>query len=177
MNTKRVRTRNAGVITTFLEMLSPSALRPGKPAPSPISFEALTLSDTSKDRLRSIHQRVGAPFGWRANWIDTNWIDTNWSVWESNPHRFYVIRADERDIGLLIFNFHENNEVEIRMFGLVPSYTGRGFGGDALTQAAELAWNIPSTSRVWLHTATVDHESALPNYLARGFVVYDTVPS
>ena len=31
------------------------------------------------------------------------------------------------------------------------------------------AWTLPGTKRVWLHTSTLDHPNALPNYLRRGF--------
>jgi hypothetical protein len=48
-----------------------------------------------------------------------------------------------------------------------------------LTLAAEQAWAL-GAKRVWLHTCTLDHAAALPNYLGRGFVpfkteVYETV--
>lgn len=150
-------------------MHSLDALRPARPAPSHIDFEELELCAETKDRLRAIHQRVGAPHGWR-----TDWIDHNWSVWQSMPHRFFALRTDDHDIGLVILNIHEH-DVEIRMFALVPEYVGRGFGGAALTQAVELAWATGSPQRVWLHTASVDHPHALKNYQARGFTVYDVI--
>jgi GNAT superfamily N-acetyltransferase len=45
---------------------------------------------------------------------------------------------------------------------------GRGLGTLLLTRAVEEAWAL-GTSRVWLHTSTLDHPAALPNYLKRGF--------
>jgi hypothetical protein len=35
------------------------------------------------------------------------------------------------------------------------------------------AWTL-GPKRVWLHTCTLDHPNALPNYLARGFTPYRT---
>ena len=35
------------------------------------------------------------------------------------------------------------------------------------------AWAMAPT-RVWLHTCTLDHPNAVPNYRARGFVPYRT---
>jgi hypothetical protein len=32
----------------------------------------------------------------------------------------------------------------------------------------------PSVNRVWLHTSTVDHPRALPNYHRRGFRTFKT---
>ncbi len=39
-------------------------------------------------------------------------------------------------------------------------------------QAALAGWY--ELRRVWLHTCTLDHPNALPNYLARGFTPYRT---
>jgi GNAT superfamily N-acetyltransferase len=58
--------------------------------------------------------------------------------------------------------------VEIAYFGLLPEYFGRGWDGHLLTRAVETAWGL-GASRVWLHTCTLDHPAALPNYLRRGF--------
>ena len=63
--------------------------------------------------------------------------------------------------------------VEIAYFGLLKEFTGRGFGAYLLTEAAERAWALGAT-RVWLHTSTLDHPAALPNYLKRGFQVFRT---
>ena len=61
--------------------------------------------------------------------------------------------------------------VEITSFGLLPAYIGRGLGGHLLTVAIEKAWQMGS-SRVWLHTCSLDHPGALANYCARGFQVF-----
>ena len=42
-----------------------------------------------------------------------------------------------------------------------------------LTAAAEAAWS-QDPERVWLHTNTMDHPSALPNYLKRGFTAFQS---
>ena len=61
--------------------------------------------------------------------------------------------------------------IEIVYFGLLPEFTGRGLGGHMLTAAVERAWS-QGAERVWLHTNTLDHPSALPNYLKRGFTAF-----
>ena len=37
-----------------------------------------------------------------------------------------------------------------------------------MSEAVREAW-AAGPSRVWLHTCTLDHPAALPNYLGRGF--------
>ena len=61
--------------------------------------------------------------------------------------------------------------VEIAIFGIAPKFIGKGYGGALLTAALEEAWR-GRPNRVWLHTCTLDHHAALPNYLARGMTVY-----
>ena len=56
-------------------------------------------------------------------------------------------------------------------FGLAPGSIGRGMGKHLLSCAVRDAWAL-GPSRVWLHTCTLDHPNALPNYRARGFVPY-----
>ena len=75
------------------------------------------------------------------------------------PAGYFELRRD-RDGG-----------VEIAYFGLLPEFTGRGLGGHLLTAAVERAW-APGPERVWLHTNTLDHPAALPNYLKRGFTAF-----
>ena len=56
-------------------------------------------------------------------------------------------------------------------FGLLPAFTGQGLGRFMLTKAVERAWAL-GAARVWLHTSSLDHSSALSNYLARGFSIW-----
>src|SRR5437867_6398822 len=67
----------------------------------------------------------------------------------------------------------EERSVEIAYFGLAPGAIGRGLGKHLLSVAVRDAWAMNPT-RVWLHTCTLDHPHALPNYRARGFVPYRT---
>ncbi|HEV8305624.1 MAG TPA: hypothetical protein VGQ25_11715, partial [Gemmatimonadales bacterium] len=65
----------------------------------------------------------------------------------------------------------EDASVEIAYFGIVPAEFGRGFGKHLLSCAVRDAWAL-GPKRVWLHTCTLDHPNALPNYVARGFTPY-----
>ena len=62
---------------------------------------------------------------------------------------------------------------EIAYFGLMPRFIGQGLGGWLLRKAIARAWEGESR-RIWLHTCTLDHPSALPNYLRHGFVATGT---
>ena len=64
--------------------------------------------------------------------------------------------------------------VEIAYFGLLPPFIGQGMGGALLSDAVAAAWEF-GAKRIWLHTCSMDHPSALANYQARGFKIFETV--
>jgi GNAT superfamily N-acetyltransferase len=66
-----------------------------------------------------------------------------------------------------------DGDVELAYFGLLPRFIGRGIGGILLTKAVKLAWETCGTTRVWVHTCTLDGPTALANYQARGFRTYN----
>lgn len=83
--------------------------------------------------------------------------------------RSWIARIDGDVAGLVQFVLHPEPEIEISTFGLVPEFVGRGFGGHFLTLGTRLAWDVVGIHRVWLHTSSLDHPHALPNYRHRGF--------
>jgi hypothetical protein len=62
------------------------------------------------------------------------------------------------------------DEVEIVQFGLMGPFIGQGLGKYFLQWTIDRAWSY-QPRRVWLHTCTLDHPVALPNYLKAGFVI------
>lgn len=56
-------------------------------------------------------------------------------------------------------------------FGLVPEFLGQGLGKYFLQWTIDEAWSY-HPKRFWLHTCTLDHPTALPNYLKAGLVAY-----
>ena len=95
------------------------------------------------------------------------WID----YVESDSLRTYVAYYDGSPAGYFELRHDRLNDVEITYFGLAPKFIGRGLGGYLLTVALKQAWAL-SPHRVWVHTCSRDHASALPNYQARGFKIY-----
>jgi GNAT superfamily N-acetyltransferase len=120
------------------------------------------------DFYRRLYRDVGRAHRWvdRLGWTDAQIRDhldrsdvTLWLLWAAGaPAGYYELRADV------------DGSVEIAYFGLLPSYIGRGYGRFLLADAVRRAWTLAPT-RVWLHTASYDHEHALANYLARGFLI------
>jgi GNAT superfamily N-acetyltransferase len=67
----------------------------------------------------------------------------------------------------------DGNSVELKYFGLLPSFVGQGLGR-AIVQAAIAQAQRWSTGRVWLHTCSDDHPAALSTYQKAGFVLIQT---
>ncbi|GGQ19011.1 GNAT family N-acetyltransferase [Shewanella litoralis] len=121
---------------------------------------------------RFLYQFVGAAW----EWIDKlTWTNSQWQAYsEADNLHLYVAYVDGAPAGYFELQQQENGNVEIMYFGLAERFIGRGFGGYLLTQAIEHAWSLPDTQRVWVHTCSLDHPSALHNYQARGFILFRT---
>ena len=149
---------------TFLEMRSRGELRP---AATPIPEPAVArLQPCSPAMFRHLYTEVGKAFRWRdrLSWTDEqvahHLADPRTSIWLLSWH--------EVPAGYFELREHDDQSVEIAYFGLLPDFIGKGWGKYLLTRAAGAAWDL-GPDRIWLHTCTLDHPAALPNYLKRGF--------
>ncbi|HET9384391.1 MAG TPA: GNAT family N-acetyltransferase [Gemmatimonadales bacterium] len=126
---------------------------------------------------RMCYQIVGEAFHWRDRW---GWTDAQIAEHLADPaiHLFVATRQNGKQKAHLAGWYElrrviEDDSVEIAYFGIVAAEFGRGFGKHLLSSAVRDAWAL-APKRVWLHTCTLDHPNALPNYLARGFTPYRT---
>ena len=153
---------------TYLEMRAPSDL---VHAPLPaVEWRVERMLDCAPEFWRFLYAEVGRDYHWvdRLPWsieeIQSYINDPAVSVWllsvRSSPAGYFELRR-------------ENNDVELVYFGLLRHFHGRGLGGHLLTYAVQRAWES-GAARVWVHTNTLDHPAALPNYLKRGFKVFRT---
>ncbi|MCU0633910.1 MAG: GNAT family N-acetyltransferase [Gemmatimonadaceae bacterium] len=164
------------VTRTYLTLDDPAALRPAtRPAPA-ATLHLLDPCDTATARL--LYHAVGAAWHWRDR---DGWSDDRLAEWVARPTvRTYRLDApDGALLGYAELVRHDDDSCELGYFGLVPDAMGRGLGGAFLTSMVRAAWafDLPGrapVTRVWLHTCTLDAPQALPNYLARGFVVFRT---
>ncbi len=122
---------------------------------------------------RFLYDLIGEDWQWddRQDWTSETWIDYA----ESEQLRTWIAYVDGSIAGYFELKRLDNALTEIAYFGLAPKFVGRGFGGFFLSQAIDNAWRWGDTRRVILNTCTFDHPSALANYKARGFSVYDEV--
>lgn len=144
------------------------------------SFPDLSIARAVKPQptlYRLCYQTVGEAFHWRDRW---DWTDQQITEHLADPaiQLFVATRQSGRNPGELagwyeLRRVAEDDSVEVAYFGIVASEFGRGFGKHLLSNAVRDAWAL-DPKRVWLHTCTLDHPNALPNYIARGFTPYRT---
>jgi GNAT superfamily N-acetyltransferase len=140
------------------------------PADAPSSDVAAERIENCPPALwRRLYTEVGGPY----HWVDRlAWTDEDITHYLSDPAlELWILREHAEPAGYFELRKHDDGAVEVAYFGLLPHAVGRGLGKYLLTRAVQRAWERGAT-RVWLHTSSLDHSSALPNYLARGFSVW-----
>ncbi|HJO67327.1 MAG TPA: GNAT family N-acetyltransferase [Sphingomonas sanguinis] len=151
-------------IVTTLEMRDRPRPRP-LPA-SPLGLVAWKWPDPAK--YRTLFARVGAPWLWFSRLVMDDPTLTA-IIHDPAVSVFAVVDRAGIEVGLLELDHRKAGECEIGYFGLIPELAGQGHGGWLMAQALMRAW-MPGVERVWVHTCTLDHPSALNFYRKQGFV-------
>ncbi|GHA86035.1 GNAT family N-acetyltransferase [Modicisalibacter luteus] len=153
--------------TYYLEMLRVEQLR-AKPIPEALNIAECRLPQHQFNRF--LYELVGSDWEWGD--LD-DWTDSQWqALVAGDDHRTWVAYYQGAIAGYYELYRPDGHSTEIRYFGLAPGFIGLGFGGPLLSHAINSAWAWAGTKRVWVHTCTFDHPSALRNYQARGLKIY-----
>ena len=155
------------VTITYLEMRSPEALKPRDFPDSLVRVEEAVFKEWRFNRF--LYTLVGADWSWTDK---LPWTEQEWRAYaEAENLRTFIAYHGGAISGYYELQQDESSGIEIAIFGVTPKFTGCGYGGALLTHAIQTAWQM-SPARVWLHTCTLDHPAALPNYCARGMTIY-----
>lgn len=157
------------VTRTYLEMTAPAQLKAARLADSALVLEQ--VHDCPAATYRFLYGTVGE----RYHWADRRaWSDQEIRAHLGRPEiTIWVLHQAGKTAGYFELAGQPDGSVEIAYFGLLHEYLGKGLGKHLLTLAVERAWGL-GARRVWLHTCTLDHAAALPNYLRRGFLPFKT---
>jgi len=151
-------------IVTTLEMTRRPPLRP-LPA-SPLRLVRWERPDPDKYRL--LFRRVGGPWLWYSRLAMDDAALTA-IVHEPRVQVYAAVDPAGVEIGFVELDVRHAGACELSYFGLVPELAGKGHGRWLMAEAMARAWGKGLT-RVWVHTCTLDHPSALNFYRAQGFV-------
>src|SRR5260221_594394 len=118
------------------------------------------------DWYRDLYRRVGEEWLWfsRMGMPDAELA----AVVHAPLVEVYALVHEGRDEGLLELDFRDAGQCEIVYFGVTAKLVGSGAGRRLMNRTLELAWSRP-IRRVWVHTCTFDHPSALSFYQRAGF--------
>jgi GNAT superfamily N-acetyltransferase len=152
------------VTVRHLEMKSPAELRAKRTQRGDVTFSRVDPPWPELNRF--FYVGVGGDH----YWVDRlAWTREQWFAHLSRPElETWVLSAAGLPAGYAEMERRRAGDVEISYFGLLARHAGQGLGAHMLTCTVERAWAM-GANRVWLHTCSLDHPAALPNYLARGF--------
>jgi GNAT superfamily N-acetyltransferase len=156
------------LITTYLQMTDASAFRPAF-LPDDDSRMLMLMARPDVAYYRFLYGAVGGPWRWRDRLLlGDQALAALLAEPGASVHVLYERGVPAGFIELVA----RDTEVEIVYVGLRLEFVGRGLGKHLLSCGIAEAWRQGSR-RVWLHTCNLDAPQALPNYLARGFEIYD----
>jgi prephenate dehydrogenase/GNAT superfamily N-acetyltransferase len=157
--------RTVPATRTYLEQPA----RPAASTPWPEPGWRLERVDSCPAALyRFLYREVGRPW----HWIDRlPWPDEHIRAHVGNPAiEIWLLTHETVPAGFAELERASDGSVEIVYFGLLPDFIGRRVGRPFLDAVLARAWDR-GTTRVWVHTCTLDHPRALANYTAGGFRV------
>ncbi len=134
----------------------------------PEGVQLVEAEIASPELNQFMFRAVGGRWRWfsRLSWDYQQWLD-----YVSAPQvRTWLLWVKGTPAGYIELLKHPDLSVEIKFFGLLPQFIGKGLGA-ALADAAVMLAAQWQADRIWLHTCSADHPSALKNYQLAGFVV------
>jgi prephenate dehydrogenase/GNAT superfamily N-acetyltransferase len=157
--------RTAPAVRTYLEHGGPPAAAIAWPDPA---WRFTQVHACPATFYRFLYREVGRPW----HWIDRlPWPDDRIRAHVAGAGlEIWLLSHDAVPAGFAELERGADGSVEIVYFGLLPDFIGRGAGRAFLDAVVARAWE-GGTSRVWLHTCSLDHPRALSHYLSGGFRV------
>lgn len=152
----------ATVVTT-LEMRSKPPLRPLPSSP----LRLVAWDRPNPDTYRTLFRRVGAPWLWFSRLVIDDAVLTG-IIHDPDVSIYAAVDRAGVEVGMLELDFRATGQCEIAYFALVPELAGKGLGRWLMAEAFARGWR-KGIERMWVHTCTLDHPSALDFYRAQGF--------
>lgn len=154
------------VTVFYLEMLSPSYRTVPVPRDGLSVIHKLT---PTVEEYRTLYNAVGQDYYWltRRKLSDAELA----SVIQNPSNEMHVLLVAGVPAGFAELDRRQADEIELVQFGLTCEFIGQGLGKWFLQWTIDRAWSY-QPRRFWLHTCTLDHPAALPNYLQAGFVLF-----
>lgn len=153
-------------VVTYLEMRTPP---PASASTTMSDFAIRREENADLDWYRHLYREIGTPWLWFSR---LRMSDDELRAIVHHPEvDVLVLSHNGVDSGILEFDHRYLPDIELSFFGVLPSLIGKGAGRALLNYGLRAAWEH-HPARIWLHTCTLDHPSALEFYRKAGFVPY-----
>jgi GNAT superfamily N-acetyltransferase len=161
-NDRRIET-----IVTYLEMTTDP--HHFVPPPANLKVVLLKCEQPPLHFYRYLYNAVGGSLHWidRRSLTDERLTD----LIHDESIDVFVLYVGGAPAGFFEIDHRKNEEVELKYFGLVPEFRGRGLGKWLLNEAIISCWQH-APIRVIVDTCTLDSPAALPLYQKMGFTAY-----
>ncbi len=131
-------------------------------------------SKISASVFRQLYGDVGKPW----NWFDRLMMpldELEKLLDQPNRQVGLLTHLTDETVGFTEVCFHSPSNVELCYFGLLPAYTGRGFGTEFFKQLVNKVIGVSDPdAKIWLTTCEWDSPAAMPFYESMGFEVVRT---
>lgn len=153
------------VTVTYLEMDRPPG--PTRPPPPALKLALLKVDGISVGYYRYLYAQTGRDWVWYER---RALGDAALAAEIAGPDvEIHVLHVDGEPAGYVELDYRRMPaEAELRFFGLMPRFVGRGIGPWMLDWAIREAWRRDPRQLV-VNTCTLDHPKALPLYQRMGF--------
>lgn len=166
MNAENAQSEKQSIVTSYLEMLVPPDTVQGEERK-----EARVVRDgqLSYELYMYLQNTIGAPY----NWVERQAMTQEQVMAQINHPEVDVLLfyVDEELAGFGELDRRSSDSLELKFFGLLPQFIGKGLGQYFLDRVVRYAWSY-RPQRVWLHTDTDDHPRAITVYQNAGFRIY-----
>ena len=154
------------VTVYYLEMLAHAERNVPAPRDDLVVHHART---PSVPYYRFLYDAVGKEYHWLSR---RKLSDNELAAILGNPlNEVHVLHVDGSPAGFAELDRRQLDEIELVQFGLMSDFIGQGLGSWFLQWTLDKAWSY-EPKRFWLHTCSLDHPAALPNYKKAGFLQY-----
>lgn len=153
---------------TYLEMTAKPRPKPAQLPTGPVELRPMARDDI--DAYRTLFRRVGEEWLWFSRLAMSD-AELSGLLQDPLVEAYALVRGRREPIGLVELDFRQPQECELAYFGLAREAIGRGLGRYLMDRAIARAWAKP-IHRLWLHTCTFDHPSAVGFYRRSGFQPY-----
>jgi GNAT superfamily N-acetyltransferase len=144
--------------------------RAGDLGPPPADLRVIHAAPPSLGFYRYLYDAVGG----RWHWYDRKRLsDQALAAIIHDPLvEIHVGYRRGSPIGYVELDRRIPRQCEISYFGLIAEVMGHGFGAWFLRWSVHQAWRDATLARLWVHTCSLDHASALPVYQKVGFETF-----